>query len=314
MSLKYLVLGIATYLPWFDKIRASRAHTGGTDSARYCYSVWLRHLVNAYQKGVCTSYPNAVAELGPGDSIGIGLCALISGADVYYGLDVVKYANVDRNLEIFEALVELFRRKENIPDDQEFPKLKPLLDSYDFPSEILPDCHLEKCLNDNRIKEIRESIIAADRKDSKIKYVAPFHDKNVIKQESLDMLYSQAVLEHVENLHEIYDNMKHWLKPSGFISHQIDFKCHGLAREWNGHWTYSDLKWKLIKGRRPYLLNRQSLSQHMKFICQHFKVIGEVKITVGETRIQPKDLAPSFKHMSKADLSTSAAFFQAVKK
>ena len=60
-----------------------------------------------------------VAELGPGDSLGIGFSALISGADKYFAFDVVEHANASRNFEIFDELVSLFKNKEDIPDDKE---------------------------------------------------------------------------------------------------------------------------------------------------------------------------------------------------
>ena len=77
--------GLATYVPGYEYLEP----TGGTSSARYCYSVWLRHLVMAYDSGLLQRPPATVAELGPGDSIGIGLAALLSGARKYHALDVV---------------------------------------------------------------------------------------------------------------------------------------------------------------------------------------------------------------------------------
>ena len=58
----------------------------------------------------------------------------------------------------------------------------------------------------------------------------------------------------------------HWLKPSGYISNQVDFKCHGTAPEWNGHWRYSDWMWRLVRGRRAYLLNRAPISAHLALL------------------------------------------------
>lgn len=45
MKLKQLIYGVASFVP--GVIRLCAKGTGGTDSARYCYSVWLRHLVMA---------------------------------------------------------------------------------------------------------------------------------------------------------------------------------------------------------------------------------------------------------------------------
>ena len=102
-----LLRGILSYFPGFNHPIFTR--TGGTNSARYCYSVWMRHLVMAKKSGAFTKIPKIVAELGPGDSLGIGLCALLSGAERYYAFDVVKYANPSKNMAIFEELVILFK-------------------------------------------------------------------------------------------------------------------------------------------------------------------------------------------------------------
>jgi hypothetical protein len=72
------------------------------------------------------TYPKVVAELGPGDSLGIGLAALVSGAEKYFALDVVEYTNIERNLKIFDELVTLFKNKEDIPGEQEFPEVRPI--------------------------------------------------------------------------------------------------------------------------------------------------------------------------------------------
>ena len=89
MWLRHVVCGLLTYIPPIDKRLTNT--TGGTSSARYCYSVWLRHLIRAGETGLSTQ-PKVVAELGPGDSLGIGLAALVSGSSLYYALDIVPYA------------------------------------------------------------------------------------------------------------------------------------------------------------------------------------------------------------------------------
>lgn len=307
-----LLLGIITYIPGLANFHSKG--TGGTNSARYCYSVWLRHLVMAHRNRLCTGIPKVVAELGPGDSIGIGLAALISGTEVYYGLDIVEHATLRRNLTIFDELVDLFRRKENIPDEKEFPDVKPYLDSYEFPSQILTDDRLFASLMEKRIEQIRNSVVNFNSDTSLIKYVTPWFRPDIIQQGFVDMVYSQAVLEHVSDLHDTYKAIYLWLKSNGFVSHQIDFKCHGTADDWNGHWTYSDFTWKLIRGRRPYLLNREPHSTHIKLLEEAgFKIECDERIKT-PSKICHEHLAPHFRNMSAEDLTTSGAFIQATKR
>ena len=228
--------------------------TGGTISARYCYSVWMRHLVMTQRVG-SSAIPRIVGELGPGDSLGIGLAALLSGVEKYFAFDVVKHINVERNMMIFEELVVMFKNKERIPDEKEFPNIVPLLDSYDFPEHILTDEVLNMSLLSNRLDLIKKSITNSDSKESMLSYFVPWDDKKTITNDSVDLFLSQFVLEHVNDLEKAYYAMFRWLKIGGVISNVIDFQSHGTSNEWNGHWQYSKTVWKLIVGGRPFLLN-----------------------------------------------------------
>lgn len=311
MLLKPLLRGLSTFVPTLGRVLARG--TGGTDSARYCYSVWMRHMMMAHGSGL-NPIPETVAELGPGDSLGIGLAALISGCDAYVALDVVQYANLERNLAIFDGLVTLFRNRTAIPGEDEFPRVRPTLDSYGWPGDLLDGARLDKALEESRLNRIRESLTAYRSEDSRIHYVAPWYDAEVVRSESVDMIFSQAVLEHVDDLTGAYRAMFQWLKPHGYLSHQIDFKSHGTAREWNGHWAYSDLLWALIKGRRRYLLNREPHSTHLALLEREGFAIVCDKTVVSPSKLAKDDLAPRFRRISDADLMTSGAFVQAVKR
>ncbi len=310
-TIKLLILAIATYIPGIDRILESK--TGGTDSARYCYSVWLRHLVLAEKNGLDSS-PKTVAELGPGDSIGIGLAALISGCEKYFAFDVVEYNDVQRSLDIFDELVTLFKNKTPIPGDKEFPAVKPLLENYEFPSHILDSERLERVLETSRLEKIRNSIATSQQDKSFIQYKVPWNDSTVLEKESVDMIYSQAVLEHVDNLPFTYQSMKSWLKPTGYVSHAIDFKCHGTASEWNGHWAYSDLMWKLLRGNRTYLLNREPHSTHIKMMKNEgFDIVCD-NSSKSTSDLTKKDLAPRFQSIPDQDLFICDSFIQGIKK
>lgn len=87
---RHMLTGMLTWLPILDAVRQRHASTGGSNSARFCYSVWLRHLVTLGRHGFKIKGAQ-IGELGSGDSIGMCLAALLSGAPRYVGLDVVPY-------------------------------------------------------------------------------------------------------------------------------------------------------------------------------------------------------------------------------
>jgi SAM-dependent methyltransferase len=258
--------------------------------------------------------PTTVAELGPGDSLGIGLAALLSGSEHYYGFDVVKHSNNERNLNIFDELVELFKQKASIPDAKEFPNIFPLLENYDFPYGLLTQQILDRALNPVRTATIRSELANPSAASNKfIRYFAPWSDERLIQPASVDLIFSQFVLEHVNELEPTYAALYKWLKPGGLTSHMIDFRCHGTAEKWNGQWAYSDFMWKLIKGGRPFLLNREPFSMHTKLIEKFgFKIVGEKKYTAADG-LERKQLAFRFANLSDEDLTVWGIFIQAKK-
>jgi hypothetical protein len=120
----------------------------------------------------------------------------------------------------------------------------------------------------------------------------------------------QAVLERVGDLKTAYFAMRAWLAPGGWLSHQVDFRCHGTAREWNGHWTYGDMTWRMLRGRRTYLINREPHSTHICLLCEAgFTVVCDEMVS--RPAVDRRSLAPRFAQMSDVDLTTSGAFIQA---
>ncbi len=239
---------------------------GGSNSARYCYSVWLRHFVLAARHGFL-SEPEIVAELGPGDSLGAGLAALLSGCKTYLAIDVVPFADKHKNLAMLDELAESFKKRSPVPDNREFPDLFPCLDDYSFPKDLLRKERLEAALTEERITLLRRNLQGERTQADSIpavRYIAPWNSTSLVEPNSVDFIFSQAVMEHADDLQVCYDAMYSWLKPGGMISHEIDFKSHGTSASWNGHLTYSDTVWRIIRGRRPYFLNRMTCSQHLQ--------------------------------------------------
>lgn len=259
MNLRQLAYGVLSFLPG-PPDRWSRG-TGGTGSALYCYAVWLRHLAFARTGGLRT-LPRVVAELGPGDSIGVGLAALVSGVERYLAFDVVEHALHARNLELFDEIVALFERRQPIPGaaaDFDMPNAP---DDMGFPSGLLDDAHLQAALAPARIAALRERIARGALAPS-LEYQVRWMEAANVTSATVDLVLSQAVMEHVADIDAVYRATARWLRPEGLASHQIDFRSHGLFRRWDGHWACPDWLWRLFVGRRPYLINRLPLSAHV---------------------------------------------------
>jgi SAM-dependent methyltransferase len=297
-KLPHILKGVSTWIPPLNAWRLQRSTTGGSDSSRYCYSVWLRHLVLLQEYGFRVQ-GTRVGELGPGDSIGIGLAALLSGAFQYVGLDVMPFAARADLEPIFDDLVRMYGQKEPIPDHEEFPTVRPTTDLYEFPDHLIDWTEF-----DGRADRIRRNLQLGMNQGAYISYKAPWTSSHDIAEASLDLMFSQAVLEHVDPLEETYRAMYAWLKPGGYASHVIDFGAHDRSPVWNGHWVYSDWEWQLVRGRREWLLNREPLSTHVALAKKvGFTVLLERREYNNEGYAL-QDLARRFQGLNREDIRT----------
>jgi hypothetical protein len=190
MELKPVAKGLATMVPGLYRLVA-RGNVGGTASADYCYTVWMKHLSYLWESGM-RAIPPAIAELGPGESLGVGIAWLLSGASRFYAFDVVAYSNTEESLRVLDELVDRFRRR--APDSiGGWPDFHRLLGPGLFPAHILSDAHLARALAPARVEAIREAIRNPLRSsgDFTVRYVAPWTDADVLPAASVDMIYSQ---------------------------------------------------------------------------------------------------------------------------
>lgn len=308
-TLRSLAAGAATFLPVLG--RHTNRGTGGTASARYCYSVWMRHRIAIGRTGI-EPMLDYVAELGPGDSLGIGLAAMLCGTNRYSAFDAKAHADVEGNIRVLDELAELFRMRAPVPDASEFPAIFPHLDSYEFPRTLVTDEDLERSLHPKRLEQIRRVLRGGKDEGAgvRIDYCTPWDDPAIVQPQSVGFILSQAVLEHVEDAGLVYRALGAWLRPGGLMSHTIDFQCHGLTKSWNGHWTLSDSTWRIVKGRRPYLINRLPWSTHRRLLAANgFDVVAE-RFAQGPP-IDRSKLAPQFAGITDSDLRTSGVWVAA---
>lgn len=307
-----LVRGLASYV--IPNKYFTRPGSGGTFSSEYCYSVWLRHLVQLFEKGLVKdlSEIKKVAEIGPGDSLGIGIAALLSGANEYYGFDVIEHANLNNNIKIAEEIKAYFEEHKEIPHkEKQFRNTKPYLKNYDFSDEILGQ-HISKENLDKRLEEIKNALIKKESK-LKIEYVVPWYEKEPDLQGQMDLIYSQAVMEHVEDIKHAYGTMYKWLKPGGIISHQIDFKSHEMTKEWNGHWYINKGMWKMLLHGRKYSINRLPFSAHIKEIEKAGFTVKNIIPDIKENSFGDKKPKVNRYPFTDEDMVTASALIQAVK-
>jgi SAM-dependent methyltransferase len=278
--------------------------------------VWLRHLVLAVESGLW-KWPRRVAELGPGESLGVGLCALLTGSNTYCALDIVPYASdPERNLELLDQLVLMFEEREPVPGFADFPNMQPDLPSYEFPHSVLTPELLRRSLSGSRLDVIRRILSRPGlgrEAGLEIAYHAPWDRSDVVLAGSIDFAFSQAVLEHVDDIAFTYKALNRWLIEDGLMSHTIDFGSHEIVSGWNGHWTISDPVWRLILGRRAFLINRCPWSLHKRTLSDSgFCVVSE-RLTMAESDVRRRHLAPRFRSLSQGDLTTRVGFVHARK-
>ena len=117
-----------------------------------------------------------------------------------------------------------------------------------------------------------------------------------------DLVFSQAVLEHVDDLEQVYAAISAALRPGGFASHAIDFRSHHFARAWDGHWTFSDRTWAIVRGRRRFAINREPLATHLQLMEAAGMEVVNVHRTIQASTLATGDLAPRFRTLSEKDL------------
>jgi hypothetical protein len=119
------------------------------------------------------------------------------------------------------------------------------------------------------------------------------------------------VLEHVSDLASTYHALYSWIKPNGRMTHQIDFTSHGLSERWNGFRAYPEFLWKIILGKRPFLINREPYSIHTELMNKNgFSVVCDLAQHRTDG-IQRYELSKRWSNIADDDLTCSGAFIQA---
>jgi hypothetical protein len=277
-KLPHILKGTLTYLP---PLNAWRLHGstggGGTNSPQYCYSIWHRNSKMLREMGFDPAGVSMV-ELGPGDTIGVGLTALLYGIRLYTALDVLPCCRSFNPVQFFDEIVTIAAADQDESRRPTIPEVE--------------------------IRRIRADLACGLTKSKIVRYVVPWGATSVYK-ESTDLVHSMGALQYVDRLEETYQAMFSWLRPGGYGFHFVDCSAHYMSPFWNGHWAYSDLEWRLVRGRRgEVILNRLPFGVHVKIArAAGFEVL--LRNTVSAAPALPREsLAARFRTMDDADSST----------
>jgi SAM-dependent methyltransferase len=277
---------------------------GQAPSAPYSYDIWMKHLWHLWENGL-RKMPETVVELGPGQSLGVGLAALLSGANAYYGLDSVPICNLNASENLLDKMMLLFlgRAGQQIKG---WPAYGP-----EFPHHILSPSQLDTTLSPERIEDIASALKSVSLPT--MRYIAPWEYRS-IESASADLVLSHSVMQYFDDLRTAYTGMYKWLKPGGMISHQVEFSGMQFAEnEWNSHWSHGEPMWRMIVGKRPGTINRLPFSAHVSTMeSAGFEIVCSM-IAKDQAGIPREALASQWVGLSDSDLHGRAGFVQARK-
>jgi SAM-dependent methyltransferase len=305
---KQIFLGLISYIPLLHKnlAKIKSFKTGGTNNADYCISVFFKHAflnnndsLSMIDKDIC--------EVGPGDSIGVGICALIFGAKSYTAFDSYKFMDNALNIDVFNKITQSLLQR-NFQKSVELiksinPKILTINDNLII--RLLSNSEIN---NEARINYIKWSIENINQVDSCLHYFVGDWDQ-LPTSKYFDVIICQSVFEYFQNMSVSLKALKNFLKPNGIISTQIDYRGLQFSDEWYSHWGYPDYIWNLIKGKRPMVVNRLRHSQYLDIFSDHKLKIEKLFEVKAENKHIRNLSFYKEKNISLRDLKTSGAYF-----
>ena len=154
---------------------------------------WLEYL-NKYKGREYLLKDKKILELGPGADLGVGLIALMRGAKKFNSIDINNLVKSVPNL-FYE---EMFRYLE------------------DNKNQFVDVAYLRKQLN-----------LTLNNKSDKLNYVyRKDFDISVFKSEDIDLILSNAVFEHLDNVERTVSQLNKVAKKGCLFIAEVDLKTH----------------------------------------------------------------------------------------
>ena len=308
LELLPLVKGLLTFVPMVSRaLHAWRSRNGAAEgeqywnpsSAGYSYGQWAKHLTVLHHLGM--ELPVAMAEVGPGDSLGLGIAALLSGVRAYHAFDVAPFAVPKRDEAMVGEIAQRIDARQPVPANG-WPVLKDLIGTDEFPVAAVGPRTAEP-----DVEAIRQAV---RERTGPVRYVAPWPE-DYEPGMRYDLIVSHSVLEYVEDPERFFTRLAGMLAPGGWMAHQIDLGSLRITRAWNGHLAYSPWLWKLVAGRRAHVPNRVLPTGYRTALERcGFEIVLWTQLQK-HNGLARSSLAPQFRAASDTDVTCYALYIVA---
>lgn len=212
---------------------------GDMNTGDYALGVFHRHCGSLIETDEIKG--SALLELGPGDGISSGLLAFAHGAAHTYLVDAGDFA--ERDMQVYQNILSHWK------------------------SEGIATERLKGCSNFDELCTQASISYLTDGLSSLKK----------IPTDSVDFIYSHAVLEHIRysEFIETMTELKRVLKPNGQCSHKVDLKDH-LGGSLN-NLRFSDKVWEgKLFASSGFYTNRIRFSEMIQ-LCEKAGFLSKIK-------------------------------------
>lgn len=215
-----------------------------------------------------------ILEIGPGNFLATGLLYLALGAKKVYLLDRFKHIFWDKKDITFHKAVFAELAKRNYPYREAVNEAVTITTKS---IELNPD------LIEYRLGDAAE---------------LPFEN------ESIDFIFSNAVMEHIHNPEDAVKEFARVTKAGGLNSHEIDLRDHFFKSTPLRLLKYSDTLWNLMAWNRPGYTNRLRFSDWIMLFKRYFKIelIKQILVLNNRKILNNLALNKKFKKYSKEEL------------
>lgn len=285
---RHILQNILMGLPWI-RGQARKYHSMGMGRNKQKILPILRAFLQQLNGANKSLEDKVVLELGPGQTPDLLFAAYMLGARKAIGCDVASYAPDD--------YTEVASYAETLEWLREF-------DESSLGSRF--------SLNPGRIEGRKQF-------DEDELYIHQYDGVHLpLADESIDILWSKSVLEHVKKPGDLIDEMYRVLKPGGIMCHIIDLRDHMTLvndADWLRFLRYGDRLWENMSSNRTTWCNRYR-SPKWKSI---FNSSGLLIASWSEERqsfhdsYSRNELAAEFSRYTDEELSVSWVYMSAVK-